>query len=224
MLSDRTITARLNGKTQDGREAPEPLFIIPLLDSKGKDGGAVQGASVDLRLGTWFETPRLYAKMGHELHAARADGEKPGKSVFVPFGKAFFLHPGSFVLAVSLEWIRMPADLSGVVTGKSKWGQRGLNVATATVVHPHFVGCITLELANIGEHPITLRPGTPIFQMQLHQLSSDANLPVKRSDLVGRRRPCSVEILLEGRALSLRDGVEKNMHIPVAREAVREDE
>lgn len=204
MLSDRELRCRVRGLASDGTTPAEPLVVVPLLHPKLGDGGAIQGSSIDLSLGTWFETPRLYARMGHELKDAPADGEKSGKSMFVPFGGAFYLHPGRFVLAVSLEWIRMPADLSGVVTGKSKWGRRGLNVANATVVHPHFVGCITLELANIGEHPITLRPGISIFQMQVHALGSPAERPVRRSDLIGQRRPISIEILLEGRALALR--------------------
>jgi dCTP deaminase len=176
------------------------------MDEYDNDDGAIQGSSVDLRLGTWFETPRLHALVAYDLERPKADQEKSGKSVFIPFGKEFHIHPGSFVLAVSLEWICMPGDLAGIVTGKSKWGRRGLNVATATVVHPHFVGCITLELANIGEYPITLKPGTPIFQMQVQKLSSAASKPLKPSKLVGHRRPANWPILLEGRALALSQG------------------
>lgn len=204
VLSDRALRARIRGKDENDQPVGDRLVVSPLLDRNGNDDGAIQGCSVDLRLGTWFETPRLHARIGHDLEAAKADGERSGKSVFIPLGEPFVLHPGNFVLAVSLEWIGMPADLAGVVTGKSKWGRRGLNVAAATVVHPHFVGCITLELANIGEYPITLRPGTPIFQMQVHQLSSDASLPLKPSQLIGYRRPQSVDVLLEGRSLALR--------------------
>jgi dCTP deaminase len=205
MLSDQALRARLKGRADDGSPL-EPLVIAPLVDTHGDDDGAVQGCSVDLRLGTWFEVPRLHARVAHALYAAGGGAElqeRPGKSVFIPLGKEFFLHPGNFVLAVSLEWVGMPADLAGVVTGKSKWGRRGLNVATATVVHPYFLGCITLELANIGEYPITLRPGTPIFQMQVHHLSSRADLPIKPSKLVGHRRPTSVDVLLEDRAAAL---------------------
>ena len=112
MLSDRELRCRVRGLASDGTTPAEPLVVVPLLHPKLGDGGAIQGSSIDLSLGTWFETPRLYARMGHELKDAPADGEKSGKSMFVPFGGAFYLHPGRFVLAVSLEWIRMPADLS----------------------------------------------------------------------------------------------------------------
>src|SRR6266498_2705358 len=104
MLSDHALRARLRGKTEDGNDV-EPLILSPLLDSRGNDGGAIQGCSVDLRLGTWFETPRLHARVAHGLRSPgppTPGEERSGKSVYVPFGVKFFLHPGNFVLAVSL--------------------------------------------------------------------------------------------------------------------------
>lgn len=210
MLSDRSIRARLQGKTEADKPAA-PLVVMPLLRTGGgtDDGGAIQGCAIDLRLGTWFEIPRRHRKLAHELRSPGpkdAHEEAPGKTVYVPFGDSFFLHPGSFVLAVTLEWLRLPPDLAGIVTGKSKWGRIGLNVATATLVHPHFVGCLTLELANIGEHPITLKPGAAICQLSLHQLSTPAFEPVKASDLIGHRRPLHVDVHMDSRAVALSKG------------------
>jgi dCTP deaminase len=116
--------------------------------------------------------------------------------VFVPLGKAFVLHPGSFVLAVTLEWIRLPHSLSGDVVGKSAWGRHGLNVATATGVHPTFTGCLTLELSNIGDIPIKLYPATRICQLFLHEVNqSDAKTEL--SGFVGQRRPVLAPIRLD---------------------------
>lgn len=42
--------------------------------------------------------------------------------------------------------------------GKSSLGRRGLVIETAPGVHPGFSGCLTLELANVGEIPIVLKP------------------------------------------------------------------
>jgi dCTP deaminase len=214
ILSDRAIRARLEGRTEAGQPA-DPLVISPLLRTHEHgvdDAGAIQGCAVDLRLGTWFEIPRLHTRVAHDLKSPgprEADEERPGKTVYIPFGGDFFLHPGSFVLAVTLEWLKIPADLGAVVTGKSKWGRRGLNVATATLVHPNFVGCLTLELANIGEHPITLKPGIPICHLALQQLSSSALEPVKASPLIGHRRPLHVDIFLDTRAEALSKGLNR---------------
>ena len=89
---------------------------------------------------------------------------------FVPFGKNFVLHPGRFVLGVTLEWLTLPRTLSGYVSGKSSLGRHGLVIETAAGLHPGFSGCLTLELANVGEVPVAISPGMEICQIFLHQV------------------------------------------------------
>ena len=90
---------------------------------------------------------------------------------FVPFGEKFVLHPGRFVLGVTLEWLRLPGCLSGYVTGKSSLGRHGLVIETAAGLHPKFSGCLTLELANVGETPLEITPGMQICQIFLHKIN-----------------------------------------------------
>lgn len=107
---------------------------------------------------------------------------------YVPLGDYFILHPHSFVLAATLEWLRLPSDLCGFVTGKSSWGRRGLIIETAPGVHPGFAGCLTLELANVGEIPIKLITGTKICQLFLHNMNGENN-QIDQSDFLGQRQP-----------------------------------
>jgi len=86
------------------------------------------------------------------------------KHHYVHFGKEYFLHPRCFVLGVTLEWFKLPSWLGAYVIGKSSWGRRGLLIATASGVHPGFTGCITLEITNVAEVPIAIRPGMMIGQ------------------------------------------------------------
>lgn len=76
------------------------------------------------------------------------------------------------------------------LTGRSSWGRRGLTIATATGVHPGFTGCLTLELANLGDIPIAIRPGMTIGQLFLHNVECDASdLSVDQSGFVCKRAP-----------------------------------
>jgi dCTP deaminase len=148
-------------------------------------------ASVDLRLGTWFVTTR--ASKHPVLRIAEDEKDKSSEhrvttKQYVRFDDEYFLHPHSFVLASTLEWIRMPRKLAGYVTGKSSWGRRGLIIETAPGVHPGFVGCLTLELTNVGEVPIGISPGTPVCQIFLHRVSGDTS-QADKSQFVGRRQP-----------------------------------
>jgi dCTP deaminase len=107
---------------------------------------------------------------------------------YVPFGRDFVLHPRSFVLGTTLEWIRLPRNISGFVVGRSSWGRRGLIIATATGVHPGFTGCLTLEISNVGEIAIAVKPGLAICQLFLHDVTRLRDY-VDQSPFIGRRRP-----------------------------------
>ena len=162
----------------------DPLVITPLPDTEQlKQSGA---ASVDLRLGTWFlklqQTREALLKVEEEDEASLT------RLYYVPFGDEFVLHPRTFVLGVTLEWVRLPQNLAGYVIGKSSWGRRGLIIATAAGVHPGFTGCLTLELTNVGEMPIEIKPGLEICQLFLQEVKSSSKF-VDRSSFLGLRRP-----------------------------------
>jgi dCTP deaminase len=184
-------------------EHKDPLALTPQPDLKQLRESAT--ASLDLRLGTWFLTPK---KTRHPLlDASTLEGAQPSEvsftnAHFVPFGKKFILHPHSFVLAATLEWIRMPRTHAGYVMGKSSWGRRGLVIETAPGVHPGFAGCLTLELANVGEIPIAMTPGTAICQLFIHEVSMPAINP-GQSSYIGRRQPALGRIKLDEFAIRL---------------------
>jgi dCTP deaminase len=90
----------------------------------------------------------------------------------------FILHPGEFVLAVTLERVELPADLVGRLDGKSSLGRLGLIVhSTAGFVDPGFKGRLTLELTNISNLPVTLYYGMPVSQISFVQLTTPADKP-----------------------------------------------
>jgi dCTP deaminase len=164
ILSDRDIRARLSrGDLQIGPLSNERLQIQP--------------ASVDLRLGREFLV----------YHAARVsclDPREPSgiaeamDRVLVEADRAFILHPGEFALGTTEERVRMPADLVGMVDGRSSVGRLAVVVhATAGLIDPGFEGQITLELSNIGSIPVKLYPGMRVAQIVLHQMTSAAEQP-----------------------------------------------
>jgi len=124
-----------------------------------------------------------------DIDNARAGGEQRyTRTHYVRFGDEFILHPRSFVLGTTLEWIRLPRNLAAVVTGKSSWGRRGLIIATATGVHPGFSGCLTLEITNLGEIPIKISPGMHICQLFMHKMT-ESTKHAARSNFAVSRKP-----------------------------------
>ena len=192
MLNNSAISQLL-----ESCDLSEALLIAPKPDAQTiSQTGA---ASIDLRLGTWFITTRLSRHALMDIYSKNDDyptEENVTTKHYVPFGKKFILHPGSFVLAATLEWIRMPNRYAGYVTGKSSWGRRGLIIETASGVHPGFTGCLTLELANVGEVPIAIMPGTKICQLFLHKLEG-ANFTASNSLFNAHRQPRLGQIQLD---------------------------
>lgn len=71
-----------------------------------------------------------------------------------------------FILACTVETIRLPSDMAARVEGKSSLGRLGMAVhITAGFVDPGFEGQITLEIANLAPWDIKLYPGMPIAQI-----------------------------------------------------------
>jgi dCTP deaminase len=176
VLSSKALRERLYAEG-----AADPLVVRPLLDEQGqlKDGQA----SVDVRLGFEFclVTASAYGTISEfaapEQNLASFEGLYHRQ--YVPFGASLVIHPHQFVLAQTLEYLRVPADLMAYVVGRSTWGRLGLIVATAVGIHPGFAGSLTLELRNLGETPLTLYPGETIAQLFFHNVVGADGQPNK---------------------------------------------
>lgn len=175
----------------------DPFLITPQPDLKKlKLSGS---GAIDLHLGTWFSALR-----GSKTQALQIEETPPSESYYIRFEDAYVLHPGSFVLATTLEWVRFPGDRAGYVTGRSSWGRRGLIIATATGVHPGFTGCLTLELTNVGRVPIAITPGISICQVFIHSVDTRSIDDTDKTQFSARRKPWIGKIELDDVAKKLR--------------------
>lgn len=174
-LSTEAIINRISAPDLETR-----LVVSPLLDVAGQ---AKPGqASIDLRLGFDF---CLVTASSIGAISEFDNGTQPRllkelyRRQYVPFGRSLVIHPHQFMLAQTLEYLRLPSDLMAYVVGRSTWGRLGLIVATAVGIHPGFAGSLTLELRNLGEAPITLYPGQTIAQLFFHQVIDQNGVPSK---------------------------------------------
>jgi len=188
------------------KDVNDPLIITPMLDLE--ELNTTGAASIDIRLGCWFmsfQQSRIGVFDVYDKDGSIPSESKLTKSCYVPFGEGFIIHPKAFVLGVTLEWIRLPSNRAAYVVGRSSWGRHGLIIATATGVHPGFTGCLTLELSNVGEIPITLKPGTRICQLFIHEVQAGSK-NIDRSAFIGKRKPTLGTIVLDDIARKLANG------------------
>ena len=169
-LSGVDIRRRLQEASLDQR-----LVISPILEIDEQI--RPDQASVDLRLGFEFAfvSPSFFGVVD-ELSPKLSDPAAFSglyKRQYVPFGKSLSIHPHQFLLATTLEYLRLPPNLMAYVVGRSTWGRLGLIVATAIGIHPLFAGPLTLELRNLGETPLEIHPGQAVAQLFFHTVSND---------------------------------------------------
>lgn len=144
LLGQAEIVKRLHSRS---------LIVEPLLDVDAQ----VNSTGIDLRLDFFFRE-FVRTQKAFITPAEDAEAETVLREV-EPFDKSFFLQPGEFALAQSLEYIALPDDVLGFLNGRSSLGRRGLVVhATANVVDPGWCGHLVFELANLGTMPIELIP------------------------------------------------------------------
>ena len=141
-----------------------------------------QPASLDLHLGREF----FSFSNGHEpIDPDMPFDESWGEKIVLPDSTEFFLlEEGRFLLATTVETVRMPNDWVARVEGRSSLGRLGLIVhATAGFIDPGFTGQITLEMFNLGHRPIKLRPGMRICQLSFTKLDQPAVRPYGHPEL-----------------------------------------
>jgi len=160
VLSDRTIRRLLD----EGRIEIEPY-----------DASLLQPSSVDVRVDRFF---RVFHNARYPYIDVKEPQEELTELVEIDEERPFILHPGEFVLASTLERIRLPDDLVARLEGKSSLGRLGLLIhSTAGFIDPGWDGHVTLELSNVANLPITIYYAMKIGQLSFVQLSEPAESP-----------------------------------------------
>lgn len=154
ILSDRTIMKMLQQGT---------LSIAPLTESQ------IQPASVDIRLGNTFsiveDSSNGIITMEHEIIYKTIETD------------TYLLLPGQFVLATTMEYFKLPNNLTAFVEGRSSLGRMGLFIQNAGWVDPGFQGEITLELFNANRCAIELKAGRRVGQLVFAEMDAAALHP-----------------------------------------------
>ncbi len=103
----------------------------------------------DLRIGNQF-------KIFTNVNSSILNPKKFDTGSFVEHeGESCIIPPNSFALASSLEYIRMPRNITGIVLGKSTYARCGI-VCIATPLEAEWEGHVTLEFANTTPLPAML--------------------------------------------------------------------
>ncbi len=139
-------------------------------------------SSIDLRLG-----PEVLLFDNHAMRIIDLSEKIPPRMrrVQIDEKEGFVLHPGEFILGTTLEAVKVPVELVARLEGRSSLGRLGLVIhATAGFIDPGFEGQITLEMQNIGNQPLLIRPYQRICQLCLMKMNKSPEVPYyKKKDV-----------------------------------------
>ena len=168
ILSDTEIKKRLKSWSI-GFEMPPEGRGYDVLEQ-------VWPASLDFRLWSTF---KVYRKSRNTCIDSKiwVDPEHI-ETIVLKNGESFVIHPGDFVLWVTMEKIRLPYDLVARCEGRSSIWRLGVIIhSTAGFVDPWFEWTITLEMTNINELPVKLYVGMRIGQYAFEKVDGVVELP-----------------------------------------------
>jgi dCTP deaminase len=161
IISDQTLK-RMLAERQIVVEPVEPYQLQP--------------ASIDLRLG------RRFLKLDENALDALSLDTEP---CYVTLDKEeIVLPPQTFLLATTVEYVKIPANVTAFVEGRSSIGRMGLFIQNAGWVDPGFEGTITLELFNANRLPLRLTAGRRICQIVFALMDRESGRPYEH-----RRQP-----------------------------------
>lgn len=154
ILSDSTIRDMLSSGD---------LVCEPLIEN------SIQPASIDCRLDNNFLVVE-----DRNMHTIDLNSEILYRKIEDEF---ITIPPNSFLLATTMERVKLPDDLTAFVEGRSSIGRMGLFIQNAGWVDPGFEGQITLELYNANSLPIRLQAGRRICQLVFCKMDQKASSP-----------------------------------------------
>ncbi|HUG42906.1 MAG TPA: dCTP deaminase [Acidobacteriota bacterium] len=98
-------------------------------------------------------------------------------------GDSCVIPAGSFVLAQSLEYFRIPRDVVTVCFGKSTYARCGILV-NVTPFEPEWEGTVTISISNTGPSPVRIYAKEGIAQVLF--LAADETCSVSYRDRKGK--------------------------------------
>lgn len=147
LLSDKQIrdTVEINPKF-DGERAPGTI-------SRG-----ITSYGYDLTLGTKFH-------VFNNIYTTVIDPKNfDQRALKLIEGNTCIIPPNSYVLAETVEYVKIPKDCLGLVANKSTYVRCGISLPF-TILEPEWEGIVTLEIANQAPLPAVIYAGEGIAQV-----------------------------------------------------------
>lgn len=146
----------------------------------GLDQFQVQAHAIDMRLGYTFLIPKAWhmtARGREALKIDHLDKNRPDYFDVIELeqGQFFELLPGEYVLASTLESVKIPNDLMAILYPRSSTNRKGLSVDLTGIVDSGYEGQLVIPVRNnTTSQVVKLYPGERFCQLVFEKLDEEA--------------------------------------------------
>lgn len=157
----------------------DELKVIPLVYMEEEYNcrriSQIGTTSLDIRLGTCFQVfyPNEYGIIDFVQENDNKNFRTFSKRMDLDIAQGITITPGQFLLAHSMEYVKLPNYICGNLEGRSSFARLGIEIhMTAGFIDPGFEGVITLEIYNAGSSTVMLYPGTRVGQIRFEKCNN----------------------------------------------------
>lgn len=150
-----------------GMIAPfEDRFRVQYPSNRGMISWGLTSFGYDLRASYEWKIFEHRRKVGEDI---TLDPKKFDEtSCYDFYGAKVVIPPNSFVLARSVEYIKMPDNVVAIAVGKSTYARIGI-IANVTPLEPGWEGHVTLEFSNTTPYPAVMYANEGVVQLMFYK-------------------------------------------------------
>lgn len=149
----------------------------------------IKNHAVDMRLGYTFLLPKSWKMTEKGRVAIQIDHfDKSNNNSFdvieLEQGQYFELLPGEYVLASTLESVKLPSDVMAVLYPRSSTNRRGLSVDLTGIIDAGWEGQLVIPIRNnTASQVVKLYPGERFCQIVFENLDEKVDVEKSRYHL-----------------------------------------
>lgn len=87
----------------------------------------------------------------------------------------YLIEPGETLVVSTIERIKLTGNITGELTGRTRFSRMGLSVCTATKFQSYSDAVIVLQLTNHNKVPLKIFPYQKLVQLVIHQVDGIPN-------------------------------------------------
>lgn len=170
MICGKDLIIRFLDETNDARESIK--ITTAEQDAPAFDRNTQVGRdSIDLRIGS------IGYKIKCNFNFINTLDPKIDEYFYdIPIPKeGYIVEPGETIVVSTVERIKLTGNITGELTGRTRFARMGLSVCTATKFQSYSNAVIVLQICNHNKVPLKIFPYQKLVQLVIHQVDGIPN-------------------------------------------------